>query len=477
MDRHRQIHIHSKNKIIAGFLCFFIAIMSICPVTAKAAESEQKVVRVGYVNVATYEEGGEGEYKRGSGYEYLQRISYITGWKYEYVYGSFKDCYEMLVNGEIDLFGNVSYKPERAELFDFSSYPQGKDTYLLYTTKERSDLTSGDIQKLNGSRIGVTAGSYQEDLIRDWLVNNHIEAEVVQFDGYDSLMSALDKGGLDAIATPDLATTYDYTPIINIGFSDFYFAVSKSRPDLLAELNEALYEIQSTELDYNNLLVSRYHNKMLAGMLLNEKEKEWLENHNNTIRLGYIENNLPYSGAENGQLVGIIKILADTLEENFDIQVITSGFSNREELRQALKGGEIDVLGPVFSDFYLAESNNNVLTDAIMSTTPLVIYKGNDVNSSLNVIAATDVNIYGQEVIKVLFPDAEIYLCDTQDECLEAVASGKAGSTLVASSRLNVLRSNPLLDELSYAEMAIKTEICLTASRTNCRGMKNKLCK
>ena len=29
------------------------------------------------------EEGGEGEYKRGSGYEYLQKISYYTGWKYE----------------------------------------------------------------------------------------------------------------------------------------------------------------------------------------------------------------------------------------------------------------------------------------------------------------------------------------------------------------------------------------------------------
>lgn len=29
----------------------------------------------------------------------------------------------MLANGEIDLFGNVSYTPERAELFNFSSYP------------------------------------------------------------------------------------------------------------------------------------------------------------------------------------------------------------------------------------------------------------------------------------------------------------------------------------------------------------------
>lgn len=55
----------------------------------------------------------------------------MTGWNYEYVYGSFSQCSAMLASGEIDLFGNVSYTPERAELFDFSSYPQGKDTWML----------------------------------------------------------------------------------------------------------------------------------------------------------------------------------------------------------------------------------------------------------------------------------------------------------------------------------------------------------
>ena len=147
-QRHRILTV-----MLAGILLLFGTVF---PVEIHA---EQKTVRVGYVNVMTYEEGGEGEYKRGSGYEYLQKISYLTGWKYEYVYGSFKECYQMLVNGEIDLFGNVSYKPERAELFSFSSYPQGKDTYLLYTVQERTDLTSGDIHKLDGGRIGVTEGS------------------------------------------------------------------------------------------------------------------------------------------------------------------------------------------------------------------------------------------------------------------------------------------------------------------------------
>lgn len=92
-------------------------------------------------------------------------------------------------------------------------------------------------------------------------------------------MAALDQGELDAIATPDLATSYDYQPIVNIGFSDYYFAVSKSQPDLLKELNAALYEIQNSELDYNNLLASRYHHQMSNNLLLNGKEEDWLAGH------------------------------------------------------------------------------------------------------------------------------------------------------------------------------------------------------
>lgn len=398
------------NKTTAGLLCFFLMLVLFCPITTMASETKQKTVRVGYVSVPTYEEGGEGEYKRGSGYEYLQKISYLTGWKYEYVYGSFKECYEMLVNGEIDMFGIVSYKPERAELFSFSSYPQGKDTYLLYTTNDRLDLASGDIHKLDGGKIGVTDGSYQEGLLRDWVEKNAVNAQILTFDGYDSLMAALDADQLDAIATPDLASSYNHIPIISIGFSDYYFAVSKSRPELLEELNAALYEIQNTELDYNNLLVSKYHNQMLAGVLLNEQEKQWLADHNQTIRLGYITDSLPYCDEENGQLVGVMKILVETLEREFDIQVETTGFADRDQLRQALKGGKIDIVGPVYSDFYLAEQHNNVLTNAFLTTTPMVIYSGENVENSLNVIAATDIDIFGREVIEVLFPDAEIYL-------------------------------------------------------------------
>ena len=459
------------RRLFAGLVSALLVLTMLCPAFALAAEPERKTVRVGYVNALNYEEGGEGEYKRGSGYEYLQKLSYLTGWKYEYVYGSFADCLEMLKKGEIDLFGNISYTPERAEVIDFASYPQGKDIYFLYTSKEHEELTLGDLTRLNGCTIGVTAGSYQAGLLTKWLADNHIEAAIQPCTGYDALMNGLKDGTLDAIATPDLSVNYDCISITNIGFSEYYFAVSKSRPDLLSELNEALYEIQNTEQDYNNQLVNRYYNRMSSVLLLNQKEKAWLDEHDNTIRFGYVVDDLPFCGEENGELVGVMRTIADTLEHEFGITVETVPFPAQPQLTEAIASGEIDVGGPVLSDFYLAEQSGTVLTNSIIDTTPLILFSEKNSDDFLRVIATTEAGVFNSSVISILFPEAELYPCDSQEDCLKAVASGKATGTVIPSSRLNILRSNPAMDKLTLAEIASKAQIALASSMENRRAV------
>ena len=170
--------------------------------TTQAMKEENKTVRVGYFPYANFQEGGYGEHKQGAGYEYLQKISYITGWKYEYVYGSFKECLDMLADGEIDLLGSVSYTPERAESIDYSTYAEGTERYWIYTREEHANLADGDLKQMNGCRIGATDGSYQKELLEKWLDSNQIQAEVVICKGYDEMIEKLDADELDALVVP-----------------------------------------------------------------------------------------------------------------------------------------------------------------------------------------------------------------------------------------------------------------------------------
>ena len=255
--------------------------------TTQVIEEENKTVRVGYFPYANFQEGGYGEHKQGAGYEYLQKISYITGWKYEYVYGSFKECLDMLADGEIDILGNVSYTPERAESIDYSTYAAGTERYWIYTREDHTDLMDGDPKQMNGCRIGVADGSYQKELLEKWLDSNQIQAEVVVCKGYDEMIEKLDADELDALVIPALSVNSDFIAIANIGAGDCYFGVSKSRPDLLKELNATLEEINNTETDYSSKLYASYEGKAVINYALNKEEKQWLDAHENTIRVGY----------------------------------------------------------------------------------------------------------------------------------------------------------------------------------------------
>ena len=438
--------------------------------TTQVIEEENKTVRVGYFPYANFQEGGYGEHKQGAGYEYLQKISYITGWKYEYVYGSFKECLDMLADGEIDILGNVSYTPERAESIDYSTYAAGTERYWIYTREDHTDLTDGDPKQMNGCRIGVADGSYQKELLKKWLDSNQIQAEVVVCKDYDEMIEKLDADELDALVIPVLSVNSDFIAIANIGASDCYFGVSKSRPDLLKELNSAMEEINNTETDYSSKLYARYEGKAVINYALNKEEKQWLDAHENTIRVGYLKDNLPFCGEENGKLTGILGTVLDTVQEKYKITIKAVPCSTGVEMNEALQSGKIDIAGPIIQDFYTQEQFQVVLTDAIFDITPVVIYKGKEYSSSLSTIAVTETSLYSGLMVSLLFPDAEIKQYDTQEECLEAVANGKVGATVVPSSKINILNESPLTQSLSFAEMAKRQELGMFTTRENRRA-------
>ena len=438
--------------------------------TTQAMEEENKTVRVGYFPYANFQEGGYGEHKQGAGYEYLQKISYITGWKYEYVYGSFKECLDMLADGEIDLLGSVSYTPERAESIDYSTYAEGTERYWIYTREEHADLADGDLKQMNGCRIGATDGSYQKELLEKWLDSNQIQAEVVICKGYDEMIEKLDADELDALVIPALSVNSDFIAIANIGAGDCYFGVSKSRPDLLKELNATLEEINNTETDYSSKLYASYEGKAVINYALNKEEKQWLDAHENTICVGYLKDNLPFCGEENGKLTGILGTVLDTVQEKYKITIKAVPCSTGEQMNEALQSGEIDIAGLIIQDLYTQEQFQVILTDEIFDITPVVIYKGNEYRSSLSTIAATDTSLYSELMVSFLFPDAEIKQYDTQEECLEAVANGKAGATVIPSSKINLLNESPMTKSLSFAEMAKRQELALFTTRENRRA-------
>ena len=128
---------------IAVILCLLCAAGLFFPVSARAEESEEKPVRVGYYENEVFQEGAEeGAVKTGYAYEYYRKLSEYTGWKYEYVYGGFSELYQMFLNGEIDLLAGLAWREERVGLFSYPDAVMGNESYYLIKHDTDYDITA-----------------------------------------------------------------------------------------------------------------------------------------------------------------------------------------------------------------------------------------------------------------------------------------------------------------------------------------------
>ncbi|MDO4477756.1 MAG: ATP-binding protein [Lachnospiraceae bacterium] len=76
---------------------------------------------------------------------------------------------------------------------------------------------------------------------------------------------------------------------------------------------------------------------------------------------------------------------------------------------------------------------------------------------------------FNKEIVSVLFPEADIIVYPDSDSCYKAIINGEVGSTLIPSARINIVRSNPLLERLSVAEMSTKISVNMLATMENRR--------
>lgn len=443
---------------------------AIAPTSAFAADTDQQVktVRVGWlVNNEGFQDGNPGERLSGWGYEYLQTLSYYTpGWKYEYVSGTFTELMDMLEAGEIDLMPNISYSEERAQKLLYSSNPEGTERYYIYAKPDRDDLAKGDPQALQGLIIGCNPGVMQTFVGQQWLADEGITCTYKEMPGSGDLFAALANDEVDAIIMNDTISSPSASPMFYVGSSDYYFAVPKSRPDLMDDINSAMAAINRDNPRYNDEVKSNYSAQNSGSASLTGDERAWLKANNNTVTLGYLTGKLPYCNeGENGEMEGSLASLATTLHDKFGITVKTVAFENNEKLQKALTKGAVDVALPIYRDYWLAEQTGFIQSNSLGTMSITAIHAGSDLSKDLQSIACTNSSIVNRRVLESLYPTATITECKSGDEMFNALALGKVSSIIVPSSRMETIRDKHDIEEYDKTELPSTAELSCWISR------------
>ncbi len=459
-------------RALAIVLTALTALSAVAPVPALADQSEQQVktVRVGWlVNNEGFQDGNPGERLSGWGYEYLQTLSYYTpGWQYEYVSGTFTELMDMLEAGEIDLMPNISYSEERAQKLLYSSNPEGTERYYIYARPDRDDLSKGDPQALQGLTIGYNPGVMQTTVGQQWLAEEGITCIYKEISSAGDLFDALANGEVDAIIMNDTISSPSASPMFYVGSSDYYFAVPKSRPDLMDDINAAMAAIARFNPRYNDEVKANYSAQNSGSSSLDGAEASWLKANDNTITLGYLTNQLPYcTQNDDGEMEGSLASLATTLHDKFGINVKTVAIADTKQMIKALSEGTIDVALPFFRDYWLAEQVGVIQSNSTGTVSLTAIHSSNDLSKDLKNIACTKSAIVNRFELESLFPDATVTEYPSGSEMLKALNKGEVSCIIVPSTRLETIRDTYDIEDFKTQELTNTAELSCLISRGN----------
>ena len=449
------------QRYICILLCLILYI-TVLPLPVSAEEAKSRTVRVGWYEGTDNTTGPDGQ-RRGYSYEYQQAVAAHTGWKYEYVEGSWAELMSMLKKGEIDLLGGISYAKERSASMLFSELPMGEDKYYLYVDLSNTDISASNLPTLNGKRIGVVPDTLSARQFYEWEKSYGVNTQQADIISTDDARQKLQNHEIDGFVSNESPQWErdNIFPALLVGSSYNYFAVSKKRPDLKVELDQAMQKIERENPFYTDDLYKRYLSANSIETLTDE-EQNWLEQHG-AVRIGYLKNDVgvSFTDTESGETVGIINdyvSLASGCLGEQAIEFQLTGFDSQEEELQALKDNRIDMIFHMNQNPYEAEQNDIILSNTVFEVNVAVLtgVEKFDENKK-NTVAVSRSNLLGKWYISFNYPFWKIKEYDSSAEVEKAVQSGEADCFVV--------KTGQSLKTLADSKMR---SVFLTKSSTSC---------
>lgn len=438
----------SKFIILPLYFLIFSAVgISVLHAENNNNKAGQKTVRLGFFNDDTNFMSYRPNQKSGYGYEYLQAVANMAGWKYEYVYGSFSKLYSELEQGKIDILSNVTKDDERAKKMLFPDEPMGTEATAVYVRNDDKRFTGFYPGLLNGKKIAADESDLNFRKFADFIAENRISCEIIDYSKTQSLSLAYNNPEIDAVLDSDLFAESGWDLVLKINSSEFYVAVANGRKDILDELNKAQKQIQISNPFYNGKLHEKYYLSKKISQNTDKTENDWLEKHYFQIKVGCLKDDSPFifynkkSQKAEGALVEFLK--ATVSKMNLSGSSLSFVFyDSMEEMENALEKQEVDIIYPVLSDYYLAEDKDYMISERIFRIPLSIIYNDKFPEKNVRRIAVWNCEPV-KNYLKQYYPKITPVYLKSKKEAIDAVSSKKYDGVLLDSfSAENAINTN-----------------------------------
>ena len=402
---------------------------------AAAAQSlrvETPTYKVGFYASPCYHiQDGDGR-RYGYGYEMMQGIEKHMQAAFEYVGYDvpYADCFDLLRNGGIDLLTGVKHTTERDEEFAFSVHPAITATTCMNVKAGNTTVVAGDYSTYEGLRIGLLARHTYNDRFIEFTKEKGFSCEIIYYQTPTELTEALIEGEVDALVNSYMRTPDDERIVENFGETPYYIIARKEDQALIDQIDNAIDGLNVETPNWRTELYNRYYGEQEQNTQLTAEERALLD----TLRAEHVvirgimnPDEKPYSYFEDGEAKGIAaEIFKQTAEIlGLDYEIVET--STRTRYRQVRAAGGVDVwMDAKFDDDQLTYK----LTDPYLTTTVSVLYRTGE-NDHLKRIAIMTDGVEVRRIIAANWPDAQVTVLDSLDQCVNAVLKRQADGALM----------------------------------------------
>lgn len=409
---------HTTRSLVLLLIFLFTALASFSPAAAGSAVHEK--IRVGYSSSGSLLYQDENGVFRGYDVIYLYEIARYTGWDYEFVpYDDWSKAVADVHAGKIDILPTVLKTPQREPDMLFSLYPMASTNIALIARPGDGRYVYGDLSSTAGARVGVRANTADTKAFEQWAWNHGLTFDVTDYPDRGDLLAALRAGTIDLAATSYAGEAQKFPAIAEFSPQSMYFAVNPAKPQIAAQLNQAMGDILLYDSSFTRTLErmtkpdrNRYH------VLVSDKERSLIDALP-TQRVALPMNEVPFSYERDGKIRGITVHVLNRIAELTGLSFAYVPAKDAEDACRLVENGDADMVGGFVARHIEAQAAGlRMTTPYYQDQMAFLVRNGQDPD---HVAIPSDYLAVMQEI----FPDLQYEVTSSTAEALDLLEKGR----------------------------------------------------
>lgn len=458
----------TKQRWTAGILACMIGLLACLP--AHAVEEEKgRTVKIAFPQQNGFSERNKAGDYSGYTYEYINKIAQYNHWNCEFITlddmgtdEAIVKAMEMVQTGEADLIGGLLKSEALEKIYDFSDMSYGVVYTTLSTMESNAVIRESTFRTLDPLRVAV----YEKAATRngetaDYLDSQSASYTFVNCKSPQEQLKKLKNGEVDAVTGVSLSYFQGTKTIAQYAPRPYYFAATKGKTELLAEVDEAIRDINYAFPYFEQDLQDKYFCAELGAFTLNPEQKAVFEA-KKELNVLCIPDAAPYVllNEEDNSVCGILPSLLEDFAKATGVTIRYQWFSYDKSFLETLNSGKYDiVLGSPVNDQYNAPMG--LITSQKIAETEVVSFQKGDLQKKISDCKVA--LIRGSELAETI--DAkEFVFYNTISECIRAVDKGKADIGFGNRDIVNYYLYHLVVNLTTTTYVGYSNDVCITLS-------------